>query len=74
MKKGDKIRIHLYGHGDGCADDCGCAGSHLVEGTVVEVLKEGFVKATMDDEAHPLCNVDDKPRVLTVAPEMYEAL
>jgi len=21
MKKGDKIRIHLYGHGDGCADD-----------------------------------------------------
>jgi len=60
MQKGDKIRISLHGH------------DQVVDGTVVEPLRDGFVKAVIDDQAHPLCYVDDKPRVLTVSPEMYE--
>lgn len=61
-EKGKLVSIYLHGHDE------------HVEATVVDVLKDGFIKAVINDENHPLCHVDDKPRVLTVSPEMYELL
>jgi hypothetical protein len=61
-EKGKLVSIYLHGHDE------------RVEGTVVEALKDGFIKAVINDATHPLCHVDNKPRVLTVSPEMYELL
>ncbi len=72
MKKGDVIRIQLHGHSTECADDCVCGGVHVVSGKVVDVLQDGFIKATIDDVEHPLALVDGLERVLTCSPEMYK--
>lgn len=69
MTKGDQITIHLHGH------------DQSVPGTIVEVLRDGYVRATINeghgvvtinDEEHNLAVLDDQPRVLTCSPEMYE--
>lgn len=73
MKAGDSIIITLYGHSLDCVRDCTCGGIHKVRGTVVEVLEKDFVRAKISDVDHPLAMVDDKPRVITCSPEMYEA-
>jgi hypothetical protein len=59
MKKGDPIVIHLHGH------------DQSVPGTVVEVLRDGFIRAEIDDPGHPLAMVDNCKRVLHCSPEMY---
>lgn len=60
MKKGDSILIHLHGHDDS------------VPGTIVEVLKDNFIRATINDPDHHLAILDDQPRVITCSPDMYE--
>lgn len=60
MKKGDKVRINLHGH------------NQMVDATVTAVLKDGFIKATINDDDHPLTHVDDKKREITCSDDMYE--
>lgn len=61
MKKGDSILIHLHGHDES------------VPGTIVEVLKDNFIRATIHPDHH-LAMLDDQPRVITCSPDMYEVL
>lgn len=62
MDRGDKIRIQL-GQPDG---------DNWADGTVTHVIDADHFKATIDDPEHPLCMVDDKPRVITCGPGMWE--
>jgi hypothetical protein len=64
MKVGDTIRITFHDH----AEDM-----HTI-GTVIALLNDGFVKATIDDPEHPLAIYQDKPRELHVSPTNYQAV
>jgi len=63
MKIGDKIRVTFHDHPEEMSTVC----------TVTAVLKDGVVKATIDDQQHPLYTHQEKPRgELTIAPTNYE--
>jgi hypothetical protein len=63
MKAGDKIWIDLGNHP-----------KDVVQGTVTAVLPAGVVKATIDDQGHPLATHQEKPRELTITPGNYETV
>ena len=75
MKVGDKIRILFHDHPE----------EMQTVGTVVAVLQDGVVKATIDDLDHQLATHDapdpfsngetvTKKRVFTIVPANYEAV
>jgi len=64
MKLGDKIRITFHGHADKMSTIA----------TVTGLMKDGCVKAIMEDQQHPLALIDGRPRELSVSPDNYEAV
>lgn len=64
MKVGDKIRVVFVRESDDQHAIC----------TVKSVLPDGLLKATIDNQDHPLHAHNGKPRELFVAPGNYEEL
>jgi hypothetical protein len=63
MKAGDKIRIR-FAETEEAPTIC----------TVTSLLPNAWVKAIIDDPAHPLHKHQGKPRELTIAPSNYETV